>query len=200
MKRILALMAATILLMVATVEALPNRTVLLSVEAAPSAWADSHLKDKLIEELSASPEVRVLDAQKGKGRPPMPQMTHDIDSLVNWGREIGGKYLLAVEVHSSRLETKKTFNLPLIAHRYKTSAIIAGRFRLIDLSRGKQLASEPFELKQDGPSVIQAAGDGLENDPDLHLTPAEKILFFERLEIQLAKDLAARYTKLTRGR
>lgn len=200
MKRRFALIAATILAMVTAVEALPNRTVLLSVEAAPLAWADSHLKDKLIRRLSSSPEVRVVDAQEGMDRPPSPQTSYDVDSLVNWGREIGGKYLLTVEVHSSRLEIKKTFNLPLIFHRYKTFGIIVGEFRLIDLSRGKQLAAEPFSLKQDGPSIIQAAGDGLENDPDIYLTPAEKILFFDRLEEQLAAMLVARYTKLTRGR
>lgn len=200
MKLRLTLIAATVLAMASTVESLPNRTVLLYVKAAPSAWADSRLKEKLISHLASSPEVRVVDAKEGKDRPPTPESDYDVDSLVNWGREIGGRYLLTVEVHSTRLETKKTFNLPLIFHRYKTSGIIDGQFRLIDLSRGKQLAAEPFKLTQDGPSVIQAAWDGLESDPDLHLSAAEKLIFFDRLEEQLAANLAARYTKLTRGK
>jgi hypothetical protein len=130
------------------------------------------------------------------GQPAFPVDYHDLDSLMEWGREAGARYLMVVEVFAERLEKRKSFHLPLVFHKYETVGIIEGEFRLVDLSRGKLLTAEPFKVERKGSRIFQATMDDDINDPDLNMTAPRKVVFFQQLEESLCKHLAERVRTL----
>ena len=175
--------------------------IVIRVDAAPLAWSESKLETKLQKYLTRVPNIRALPHNGQAGRIPVfPEDRFNLDSLVDWGLETGQDYLMLVIVGSERLERRKTFNVPLVFHRYETVGVIEGELRFIDLRKGKLLLAEPFEVKQKGKKIFQAAMDDDVNDPSIHLTASQKIRFFDRLEEKLAKRLAEKITRYTRGR
>jgi hypothetical protein len=177
------------------------RRMILHVEQAPLAWADSQLDHLLLSELSRNPELRIVPTVPHRdGQPLFPAAAYDIDSLLNWGTEIGGRYLLFIQVNSEELEKKKTFNVPLFFQRWETIGVIRGEMRLLDLQKQRLLSAEPFEVKLSGAMQFQGEMDNNRSDPSLHLTAPEKSQFFGALEAKLVEKLADRVTKLTRSR
>lgn len=177
------------------------RTVIVHVDVPPLAWSGSTLEAKLIRTFSRSDNGRFLTTQKAsRGGPAFPADLYDLDSLANWGQEVGGDYLLVVRVDSERLQRKKSFHLPLVFHKYEAIGVIEGELRLIDVRRGKHLIAEPFRVIQKGPRIFQATMDDDINDPDVHLTAPDKIDFFHRLEEKLARRVVERVGKAIRLR
>lgn len=178
-----------------------NKDILLNVVTPPLAWGDSKLDQKLMLVLSRKPDMRIVSVSNNKAvSPEFPRDYYDTDSLLNWGREVGGRYLMFVEISSERLEKRKSFHLPLVFHKYETVGVIEGELRFIDLMRGKLLAAEPFKIEQKGTRIFQATMDDNINDPDLHLTAPDKIHFFDKLEDKLSQYLAKRVRRLAGGR
>lgn len=178
-----------------------SRRLILQVEKAPLAWADCDLTEHLVTAFSRDPNLRVITPDtQNSGYPPFPQDGLDIDSLINWGTEIGGRYLLVVSIHREVLERRKTFGLPLIFQRWETVGILEGELRLLDLQKRRLLVAEPFELKKSGSRQIQAAWDNNKNDPSLHLPAAQKDKLFRTLELSLTDQLVDDFSKYTRGR
>lgn len=178
-----------------------TRRMLLDVQTVPLAWGSSALPEKLAAELSFQPKLRLSISSSGENwNPPFPENRQDTDSLLNWGTEMGGRFLLVVTIDDEYLTRKKTFSLPLIFHRYKNVGIITGEFRLVDLQKGRLLGAEPFEIELTAHSKIQAAIVDNRNDPSLHLNATEKSHFFHSLEDDLSKWLVKRVTALTQGR
>lgn len=192
-------LAATLFAVTIAASSLADRDLILNVVSPPSAYSDSHIDQKLQRYLShqASLRVRLVDDNT---EPAFPSALYDSDSLLNWGRERGGRYLVLVEVTARRLERRKSFHLPLVFHKYETFGVIEGEFRLLDLNRGKVLAVESFDVEKKGPRIFQATMDDDPNDPDLHLTAPGKIVFFDQLEDRLCRHLADRVKKLIGGR
>ncbi|MFQ6007541.1 MAG: hypothetical protein ACE5K8_01180 [Candidatus Zixiibacteriota bacterium] len=159
------------------------RTIILRVDVPRLAWSGSTLEAKLVRHLSRNVKLNVVtSSNNAASHLETPLDWHNADSLKSWGQEVGGHYLLTVEVHNEWLETTKSFHLPLVFHKYETSGVIEGELLLIDLTRGKQLGKEPFTVRQKGPRIFQATMDDDINDPDLHLTAFDKIRFFDHLE------------------
>ena len=178
----------------------PRRLVLL-VEAAPSAWGNSRLTDQLVQALSRESGLRIVTPGNSvEDPPPVPGERFNIDSLLDWGTEIGGRYLLVVSVAREALERRKTFNLPLFFQRWKTVGIIEGEIRLLDLQKKRLLAAESFSEKLSGSGQYQGSMDNNRNDPSLHLPAPEKSRFFQSLEAKLVKHLVKKVKHLTRGR
>ncbi|MDD5425253.1 MAG: hypothetical protein PHN52_02025 [candidate division Zixibacteria bacterium] len=178
-----------------------SRLVLLDISTAPLPWNDSRLYQKFEKMLTRDENIRV---QRTDNLPPsqlpFPHDRNNLDSLINWGLEMGGRYLLVVTVHSERLERHKSFNLPLIFHKYETVGIIEGDWRLLDLQRQKTLVAESFNVKLNGPRIFQGSMDDNCHDADIHLTAVEKVNFFNRLEEKLTTELVGRVRKHTGGR
>jgi hypothetical protein len=165
-----------------------NQTIILQVDVPELAWSGSTFETKLVRHLSRNVNLNVVTSSSSAvPRLEFPLDRYNTDSLKNWGMEVGGQYLLTVEVHNEWLETAKSFHLPLVFHKYETAGVIEGELRLIDLTRGKQLGKEPFTVRQKGPRIFQATMDDDINDPDLHLTAFDKIRFFDRLEEKATK-------------
>ncbi len=175
------------------------RTVLVRVEASVNPWAESHLEAKLIERLSRSRHVRASDGRDIEHYPPLPEASHDLDSLVNWGIETGSRFLVLVEVDDIRLERRKTFSIPLLFHKWETIGVVEGELRLIDIERGTLLAAEPFIVERPANRHFQLSIDDNRHDPDLKVSAVEKIRFFDQLEEDAATHLMERISKYIRG-
>ncbi|MFZ5980303.1 MAG: hypothetical protein ACOYVF_06685, partial [Candidatus Zixiibacteriota bacterium] len=157
------------------------------------AWSDCRIYEKLERELTRSEALRVYNTNGAKeARPAFPENRYDLDSLMNWGLEIGERYLMVVDIRRESLETQKSFNIPLIFHKYETVGVIEGDIRFIDLQRGKLMLAEPFKVELKGPRIFQGSMDDNANDADIHLTAPEKLVFIDRLESHLAKELVNR--------
>ena len=167
-----------------------SRGLLLSVNTAPVAWSDGGIYEKLERELTRSEALRVYKTDDLRDeRPAFPENRYDLDSLMNWGLEIGERYLMVVDVYREGIENRKSFNIPLIFHKYETVGVIEGDIRFIDLQRGKLMLSEPFKVELKGPRIFQGSMDDNPNDADIHLTAPEKLVFIDRLESRLAEEL-----------
>jgi len=178
-----------------------QRSVIVHVSVPPLAWSGSALEAKLKRQLSRDGDLIIVTVpDTSPGRPEFPHDAYNTDNLTNWGMEVGGRYLLTVEVHSERLEKRKLYHFPLVFHKYVTVGVIEGELRLIDITRGKLLSAEPFKVEQKGPQVFQATMDDNINDPDLHLTAPGKTKFFDRLEEKLASHVAGWVRKVMRLR
>ena len=178
-----------------------TRTVLLHVEQPALPWMQPTIAQKLAQHLTRNRDIRVvLPDGLGAEAPPFPRASHDVDSLVDWGRELGMRYLLVVQVAKEKLEIQKKTGIPLLLHRYETVAVVQGEYRLLDLQRGRMLAAEPFREVYRARRVIQGDPDNNSNDPDLILRASEKSDLFDLLEDCLAERLALRTKMLVRGR
>jgi hypothetical protein len=201
MRCLVTLLLVSLLPVGGMVSSAPGRSLILSVISPPLAHSDSRVEEKLVRRLSRQSDIRVSLAEEGLPTgPPFPGDYHNTDSLLEWGREVGGRYLMVVEVIREGLERRKSFHVPLVFHKYETVGIIEGEFRFLDLSRGRLLAAEPFKVERKGPRIFQATMDDDANDPDLHLTAPDKVVFFDRLEESLCKHLAARVSSLAGAR
>lgn len=174
---------------------------ILEVNASPPAYGQGELAEKLQIRLSRNPYFEIVVPIEGAaGRPEFPDDSYNTDKLLDYGAELGGRYLLFVDVHNERVERKKTFGIPLIAQKYQSVGIIEGEFRLIDISRSKMLLAEPFHVEKKGPRVIQAYADDNVNDADLFIPAASKMIFFTQLQDKLADLLTKKIRALTNGR
>jgi len=121
--------------------------------------------------------------------PAFPKDRYNVDSLIQWGLEIGGQYLMLVDVHHQRLERRKSFQIPLFFHKYVTVGVISGELRLIDLNQGRLLVAQPFLKEQEAKRIFQSSDDDDANHPDLHLTAPGKLVFFDQMEDHLCDQL-----------
>jgi len=178
-----------------------DQELLLYVDSQPSPWNDSQLERKLVQTFARQDKLRLTTVDRaGHSGPAFPENPYDIDSVVNWGAEIGGRYLMIVMVESERLERRKGFHIPLVFHKYQTFGVIEGELRVVDIARGRLLIAEPFSFEQEGPRAFQATMDDDINDPDLHLTAYGKIAFFDELEKSASQGLVDRVGAVIRAR
>jgi hypothetical protein len=195
------LLVALLIALGASEAAGTSHPLLLDIQQPPLAWCDSRLSAKVQAALSHNSELRVcLTDALPSAMPPFPNARTDIDSLMNWGIEGGGRFLLVVTVDREDFTTRKTFSLPLVFHRYEMVGIISGEYCLLDLQKGRLLVSEPFETKLKGPRQLQSSAEDNRNDPGLHLTAPEKTEFFGKLEDKFTAELTAKVREFVRGR
>ena len=167
-----------------------EKDILLKVITPEIAWADSNIKTKIKQEFSRQKNIRLFfDENRSLHDPEFPQDFYNTDSLINYGKEIGRRYIMIVEITSERLEKRKSFHIPLIFHKYQAYGVIEGELRILDVDRGKLLTAEEIKVEKKGPRILQATMDDDINDPDIHLTAPQKIRFFNELEDQLVKYL-----------
>ena len=178
-----------------------SRRLILQVEKAPLAWSDSRLTEYLVAALSRDPNLRIVTpSNQSDSQPPFPGDRYDIDSLLDWGTEIGGRYLLVVSVQREALERRKTFGVPLLFQRWETVGILEGDLRLLDLQKRRLLVAKPFSIERSGSSQFQAEMDNNKNDPSLHLSATRKAELFSALEKSLTDRLVEDFDRYTRGR
>lgn len=192
------LVVAMAMLLPSAGQSAQERVLLLKVIEQRGAWSDADLYEQLHQMLSRNQRLRVLPAEPiYEDQPAFPVDVYHTDSLMNWGLEIGGRYLMVVVVDGTRLERRKSFSLPLIMHTYQTYGVISGELRLLDLIRGRMLAAEPFEVTKKGPRAWQQAFEDDRGDPALHVSAPQKVRFFTELQKKTALMLMERLQELT---
>jgi len=199
--RTLAVIGAVIIALVVagSVLALP-RSIIVKVDQTPMAWSDSRLTEKLVTTLSRDQELRVVEANRAAmPLPAFPSDRTNFDSLLEWGVEIGGRYLLTVRVDREGLECRKTFSVPLIFHRWETLAVIAGEIRLLDVQKGRLLLAESFEERVRAARQFQSSSEDDKHDAALHVSAADKSALFGTLEDKLVECIMKKIARHTRG-
>ncbi len=179
---------------------LRQRRVVIHVNSPYVIWKNSELDKKMEIALSRSEEFSVILSNNQTNQPRFPKDHYNLENLINWGAELGGQYLLVVDIFDERIERNKIFSIPLIMQRYKTSGIIEGEIRFIDIARNKLLNASPLYVEIDGPARLQAWVDDDINDADLHIKPSGKIAFLNSLEQETALELVKIIKKLTNSR
>lgn len=165
-------------------------SILLRVTPAEAAWSSSSIEEKLLIRMGRDTALHVISVNDADPElPSFPRDRYNVESLVEWGMEIGGQYLMLVDVHDERLERRKSWHIPLFFHKYVTVGIISGELRLIDLNRGVLLISQPFSTEQEAKRIFQASTDDDINHPNLHMTAPNKLVFFDQLEDRLCDQL-----------
>ncbi len=177
-----------------------RRVMVVHVNSEPSIVGESGLQDRIMTEFSRGNFFQVVGSNVGNGTLPFPSDTYDLDSLRNWGAELGGRYLMLVDVYRQAIERKKTFNVPLIIHKYQTVGVIEGELRLLDISRGKMLLAEPFCVETKGPRIIQAYFDDNRYDADISIPATHKSAFFRQMEAKTAEHFRKRLRTVTNGK
>ena len=183
-----------LLIGIGTVFSVPReKEILLKVQVAEQPWADSRLEEKIVRNFSRHNSTTVVIINEDTEQiVEFPKNYFNIDSLVNYGKEIGGQYVVMVEVFSTRLERRKSFHLPLIFHKYQTYGIMEGELRILDIDRRKLVTTENFSIEKKGPRIFQATMDDEPADPDVHIDATKKALFFGELEDKLVSFLHKR--------
>jgi len=165
------------------------------------AWADSRLDELLTTRLTRNPDVRVILSEPSAGhRPSFPADKNNLDSLLDWGTEVGGRYLLTITINSEELIRQKTFSVPLIFHQWETLAVIDGEIRLLDLQKRRLLAAESFGERLSATRLLQSSCEDDRNDPSLHINAADKGRLFSALESRVVDTLSEKISRWTRGR
>jgi len=166
------------------------QTVLVKVFRQAGAWSSGTLEKRLRADICRDPKLRVVEIDgNGGGQPAFPANHYNLDTLLQWGSEMQGRFLLVVEIHGERLERRKSWHLPLVFHKYETIGVIEGSIRFIDITRGRLVLAEPFEVQQRAARIFQATMDDDINDPDLHVTTPNKITLFQGLEEEASKHI-----------
>jgi hypothetical protein len=185
----LAKLSLACILLAVTTQA-SDRSVMIRVEQGSSAWNDSRIYQKLALALTRDANLQIEPAvPKSPLDAPFPYDPLDELSVADWARPYQAQFVMIVMVHSERLEKRKSFNIPLLFHKYETWGVIEGELRLVDVAKGKQVRAVPFRIEKVGPRALQATMDDDVNDPDLRLTAPEKLEFFSRLEDKLIAHL-----------
>lgn len=205
MRRFSCLFLALVVLAAGAGTQAASRKLLLDVQTVPLAWGDSRLAEKMVTALSRNPDLQIITPEPRNPavldqQPPFPENRTDLEGLLEWGTEVGGRYLLVVTVDREYLERRKSFNLPLIFHKYETVGIITGEYRLVDLQKRRLQAAEPFKVELNGARQYQAEMDDNSSDSKLHIPASAKSRLFSALENRLTEELVEQVTLLTRGR
>lgn len=198
----LSVFLITGLLLASLANSFPStREVIVNVKTPSLVWNESKVDSKIKLNLTRTQDIRIkLASELGDNAPAFPDDYYNLDSLINWGAEVGGKFLMLVDISSERLEKRKSFHLPLVFHKYETYGVIEGELRIVDLLRSKLLVAEPFKVEEKGPRVFQATMDDDINDPDLKLSSPDKIIFFDKLEDKLTQHLIKRTRRVIGNR
>lgn len=189
------------LVLAVSITASQKQKMIIKVISPEAIWFNSTVDRTLQKIISRNKNIEVLvHDDNAKGLPSFPIDYLNFDSLYNWGAELGARYVVMVEIESNEIEKRKTFSFPFLVNKYQTVGIIVGELRIIDIKRGKLLTSEPFQIEQNGPSVIHTTLNNDINDPDLNIAASKKVKFFKELDKKLTKHLIKRIKAVTGGR
>jgi hypothetical protein len=170
--------------------------IIVQVSVPPSPYHTSAMKEKLLGHLSRKANGMTIRMEEGI----LAFNLYSVDSLLASAERSGARYVVSCAVESEKLERRKTFNLPLIFHKYQTIGVIEGELRILDVKRRKLIVAEPFRSELNGPRIFQGSIEDDINDPDLHVDAAAKSKFFAKLEDQTVDQLAATIQRYARGK
>lgn len=191
---------AAILVKVGPLTAAAPRIIVVHVSARPTVVGESQLMTSIETEFSRTGNFTVLADRDHPDQQPFPSDLYDTDSLINWGAEFGGRYLMFVDLHREEIVRKKGFCIPLVVHKYQTIGIMQGEVRLLDIQRGRILLAKSFKVETNGPKILQGYVDDNRYDADISIPASQKSAFFREMENNTARYLRKQLKKVTNGR
>lgn len=178
-----------------------GRKILLHVNPVSLAWSSSRIDEAIVSRFTREREFQfIVNSATVESARDFPGSRYDIDSLLNWGAELGGRYLLSVDVSSERLDKKRTMYIPLILHRYETVGIIDAEIRLLDIKRGRMILAVPMVVELTAKRIVQADPDKDQDDANIHIRASDKEEFFLKLERKFADKLYERVYRILRNK
>lgn len=162
-----------------------RRSIAVVLETPKQHIPDFSLVDRLNDALSMYAGLKVLIPYEDDSRPQPPDNRFDLESLIDWGKEMGVRYIIYLQVDKRLIATAKRWSIPLILSRYVVEGHLDGAYSLIDTRHQKRINVWNLEAELAGPQQWQIAED-YRDDPDLHIPAPQKMSFLQKLD-----DLAA---------
>jgi hypothetical protein len=159
-------------------------------------WADSHLGEKLDTYLSAISHVPIIRYDINDSI--LAASGESFQDLLTRGQMQKGHYLVDIRIDRIGLDKKKMTVFPMILSRYRVYATLTGTLRILDINRERMVKVKKIDYEVKASDQWQLVDDN-EYDPDLSISPDEKILLFDRLEDETASRLFKEIKELTRG-
>ncbi len=200
-RRVKYLLAMLVILVpVATATAQSQmRTIAVVYQAPKQDITDFSLVENLNEALTMQVGLGVVVPDTGSSRPEAPNRRFDLERLLEWGREVGCRYIIYLRVDGRRIATRKQLSIPWVLSRYVVEGHISGMYSLIDLNRSKVIGTWKLTTRMAGPRQWQVAAD-YPGDPDLHMSAPRKLVFLRELEKKAVNEIVLDVQPHLRGR
>ena len=154
-----------------------QESVVINISSGPCPYADSRLSEKLkyrLSSLNHNPII-VNDASFGSSD------FENLEQILARGRDQKARLLIDVIVDKIDLARKKNTFIPIALCRYRIFAVLSGKIRIIDVTKGRIVSEKDFRFEAKGIDQWQILEDD-PADPGLFLPADAKIDLFDRLE------------------
>ncbi|MCK5126298.1 MAG: hypothetical protein KAR42_08575 [candidate division Zixibacteria bacterium] len=190
LKKTLILLAVLILIgLMSTAQAQTNRrTVSVIFEKPDTKFNDFTLLDKLYDRLLLQVGLQVIVLEDDSTIPKMPDNRFNLERLIEWGHEVGSRYIIYLQIEERRIVRRKRTSIPFLLSRYIVEGQVDGVYSLIDLNRSKVVGTWELKTRLTGPRQWQVAED-YPDDPNLHLSAPKKYKFMKKLEEKAAVEI-----------
>jgi len=176
-----------------------RRSITVVYEETQGHIPDFTLNERLNNALTMDEGLQVLMPAEDSTLPPAPNNRFDMDRLLEWGREIGCRYIIYLQIDARKVETRKKRSIPFVLNRYVVEGRIYGTYSLIDLNRTKVVGTWTLKAKKGGPRQWQV-GENYPDDPDLQLSAPRKLDFYRELEDLAVTEIVTEISRHSRGR
>ncbi len=176
-----------------------QRAISVIMEDTGKELTDFSLMDRLYDHLLIKSGLRVVIPEDDSTLPPAPSHRFNLSRILEWGQEIGSRYVIYIQVHDRKIVRRKRTSIPFILSRYIVEGQIDGTFSLIDLNRSKVVGNWDLRTRLAGPRQWQV-GEDYPDDPDLHLSAPRKIQFYKDLEDRAVSDIISQIQLHLKGR
>lgn len=176
-----------------------TRTIAVVYQPPRQELPDLYLVESLTESLAMEAGLRVIVPEEDSTLPLPPNRRFDYELLVEWGREVGSRYIIFLRIDERRLAIRKQPSIPWVISRYVVEGRFEGRFSLIDLNRNKVVNTWKLSTTLNGPRQWQFARDYPE-DPDLQMSAPRKMTFLKELEQKAVEEIIGTIQPHLKGR
>lgn len=176
-----------------------RRAIAVILEHSDQSFIDFNLMNKLYDNLLIDNGLKVVIPEEDSTLPAPPNHRFDLDRILEWGQEVGARYVVYLKVEDRKIVRRKRKSIPYILNRYIVEGQIDGAYSLIDLNRSKVVGNWKLRTRLPGPQQWQVAED-YPNDPDLHLSAPKKIQFYKELEELAVTEIIEQIQHQLKGR
>jgi hypothetical protein len=173
--------------------------IIVNLEYPECPWADINLEDKLDLYLSEISRVPVIAAYRNGDSLNRPLRTSDFKELIDYGKSLGGRFLVDIFIDRIDLEKRKTTVIPQFVSRYQTYGVMTGNLRIVDIHKARMLKIKKIDCSLKANDRWTFVDDNT-YDSDLNIPADQKIILFQKLEDKVASELYKEIRKLTRGK
>ena len=176
-----------------------RRTISVVFEEPHKHFADFTLVDRLNNHLLINEGLDVIIPEDDSLLPAKPNHRFNLDRLIEWGQEVGSRYVIYLQIEDRKIVRRKRTSIPFVLNRYIVEGQIDGVYSLIDLGRSKVVETWKLKTRLSGPRQWQVAED-YPDDPDLHMSAPRKIVFLKELEEKAVTEIVSNIQYHLKGR